>query len=90
MTLTDEYLKDLNAPLRAESYPELPQDIAEIDTEVTIPLLKNAVEVIKHCCELHCQKCEECPLARMIWLGATVVPICRCAGMPKQWDVIHK
>ena len=59
-------LEDLDAPLRAESYPRLPQDIAEIDTEVTIPLLKNAVEAIKQCCELHCQKCEECPLARMI------------------------
>lgn len=36
MTLTDGYLKDLNAPLRAESYPELPQDIAEIVTSVSI------------------------------------------------------
>ena len=44
-------LEDLDAPLRAENYPDLPQDIAEIDTEVTIPLLKNAVEAIKHCCE---------------------------------------
>ncbi len=90
MTLTDDCLKDLDAPLRAENYPDLPRDIAEIDTEVTIPLLKNAVEAIKHCCELHCQKCEECPLARMIQLGAATVTVCRCAGMPKQWDVTQK
>lgn len=90
MTLTDDCLKASDEPLRAETYPELPQNIAEIDTEVTIPLLKNAVEAIENCCELHCQNCEECPLARMIQLGAATVPVCRCAGMPKQWDVIHK
>lgn len=90
MILTDDCLKDLDAPLRSEEFPQLPQNLVEINTEVTIPLLTHAIETIKRCCDMHCKECEECPLARMIQLGATVVPICRCAGMPKQWDVIHK
>lgn len=89
MILTDDCLKDLDAPLRSEEFPQLPQNLVEINTEVTIPLLKHAIETIKRCCDMHCKECEACPIARNIRLGDHTVTICRCANLPQQWDITH-